>query len=436
MKQPTLIQSLIPIVLLLTLIMVNVFFGSSDTMGGANQLSLLISAFVAGAIAISNKVSWETISRGITSTFSNAVPAILILLMVGVLSGSWMTAGIIPTMIYYGLDVLRPDYFLPATVIITAAISLATGSSWSTIATIGVALIGIGDALGFNPAWSAGAIISGAYFGDKVSPLSDTTNLASTVAKVDLFSHIQFMMRTTVPSIVLTLIAFTVMGFVSDSGSETTATIAQFKGVIDSTYNISLWLLLIPVAVIYLIVKKVPAVPVLMIGSFMAIFAAGFFQQDYLLSLNGGESLSWANYYDILTQSMYGETLPSTGDPSVDDLLSTGGMVGMMNTVWLIITAMIFAGVMEASGMLERVTSIILSRVKSPRAMVTATTGSCVLFNMTTGDQYMSIVIPGKMFHSAYEKRGMDSCLLSRTLEDGATATSVLIPWKDRKSVV
>ncbi len=429
MKQPSLIQSLIPIVLLLALIMSNVLGTNEDTMGGANQLSLLISAFVAGGIAIFNGLKWEQISKGITKTFSNAVPAILILLMVGILSGSWMTAGIIPTMIYYGLEILRPEYFLPATVVITATISVATGSSWSTIATIGVALIGISDALDFSPAWTAGAIISGAYFGDKVSPLSDTTNLAATVSDVDIFDHIRFMMRTTVPSIVITIVAFTIIGLWSDSSAVDSSTVAEFQTVIASTYNISLWLLLIPVAVIVLIIKKVPAVPVLMIGSFMATVAAGVFQQDFLVSLNEGQPLSWQKTYELLTRSMFGATEPQTSSESVSNLLSTGGMMGMMNTVWLIITAMIFGGVMEVGRFLERITTSILKRVRTRSAMVTATTGSCLLFNMTTGDQYMSIVIPGKMFHRAYEKKGYDSCLLSRTLEDSATATSVLIPW-------
>ncbi len=422
--------ALSPIILLLSLIMINVLTLGSDTMGGANQLSLLLSAFVAGAIALSRGVKWNTISAGITHTFSNAVPAILILLMVGVLSGSWMSAGIIPTMIYYGLDVLHADYFLPATVVLTAAISVATGSSWSTVATIGVALIGIGDALGFNPAWTAGAIISGAYFGDKVSPLSDTTNLASTIAKVDLFKHIRYMMGTTVPSIIITLVVFVVLGIVGAADSEQNmSNVEAFRGVISGTYNISLWLLLIPAAVIFLIVKKMPAVPVLMIGSLLATIAAAGFQGEFLQTLTGSQDMGAGEYYKILTRAMYGEVAPTTGNGSIDELLTTGGMMGMIDTVWLIISAMIFAGVMESSGMLERITGAILSRVRSRGAIVSATTGSCVLFNMTTGDQYMAIVIPGKMFYGAYQKQGLDPRLLSRTLEDGATATSVLIPW-------
>ncbi len=427
-RKPTLLQAVIPIVILLTLIILNVL-GGSDTLAGANQLSLLLAAFIAGVIAMYNGVTWESISKAITYTLSTAIPALLILLMVGILSGSWMISGVVPTMIYYGLDILRAEYFLPATVIITAAISVATGSSWSTIATIGVALIGIGNTLGFDPAWSAGAIISGAYFGDKVSPLSDTTNLAASVAEIDLFEHIKFMMRTTVPSIIVTIIAFLIMGLLGGSGTATIESVELFKGAISNAYNVNLALLLIPAIVVYLIVKKVPATPVLMIGSLLGIGVAAFAQPDMIASLNGGEAPTARELYSILTNSMYGATELNTGVAAVDDLLSTGGMAGMINTVWLIISAMIFGGVMEAAQLLERITETILSFVKSRRSMVSATTGSCLLANLTTSDQYISIVIPGKMFDSAYERQGYDKALLSRTLEDSATATSVLIPW-------
>lgn len=428
LKQPSILQSILPIFVLLTLIILNLVSGNDDTMSGANQLSLLLAAFTAGCIALFNGKKWKEIVDGIVSTFSNAVPAILILLMVGILSGAWMSAGIIPSMIYYGLDILRPEYFLPATVIITAVISVATGSSWSTIATIGVALIGIGDALGIDNAWTAGAIISGAYFGDKISPLSDTTNLAATVAEIDIFQHIRFMMHTTVPSIIITIIAFTVMGLMADSSGHSSS-VEEFQTIIYSTYNISAWLLLIPVFVVFLIVKKYPAVPVLMIGSLLGAVAIGLFQHDYLLAMNNYQELTFNDYYRLLTQSMFGAMEPSTGLESADSLLSTGGMMGMMNTVWLIIAAMIFGGIMEAGHFLERITAALLKRIKNRPSMVTTTISGCVLFNTTTGDQYISIIIPGRMFLSAYKKNGYDNALLSRTLEDSATVTSVLIPW-------
>lgn len=428
MKRPTLLQSIIPIVVLLVLIALNVWLDPDNTMEGANQLSLLFAALVAGVVAVATGTSWDEIVNGVTRSFAGAVPATLILLMVGVLSGSWMTSGVIPTMIYYGLDVLSPEIFLPATVLLCVAISLATGSSWSTIATIGVALIAVGNALGINPAWSAGAIISGAYFGDKVSPLSDTTNLAATVAEVPLFTHIRFMMRTTIPSIVLTLIIFVIMGFMIGGGESDMSSIEEYQQAIASTYRISGWFMLIPLIVVVLIVRRMPAVPVLMIGSLLAVVCAAIFQQPLLEQL-AGEPLNWGNSYTVLTHSMYGTTSPQTGVEAVNELLETGGMAGMMNTVWLIISAMIFAGVMDAGRFLETMTEALVRRLRRRAPMVTATTASCLLFNLTTGDQYMSIVVPGKMFHAAYRRQGYDSALLSRTLEDGATVTSVLIPW-------
>lgn len=425
-REPTIIQSLIPILVLLGLIMINVLGTGADTLSGANQLSLLIASTVGVAIATYNGVRWSDTMRGIVHTISASLPALMILLMVGMLSGSWMISGIIPTMIYYGLDILRPEYFLPACVVITAAVSVATGSSWSTIATIGVALIGIGEALDFNPAMTAGAIISGAYFGDKVSPLSDTTNLAAAVTGTDIFVHIRYMMQTTIPSILITILAFIALTFTVETQA-TGDNIAQFQNSIANTYHISIWFLLVPVLVVLMIVRKIAAVPVLMIGSLLATTLAAFFQQDFLSTLT--PELTLSSGYDILTRSMYGQIVPNTGVVDVDNLLTTNGMMGMMNTIWLIITAMIFGGVMEAGHFLERLTNAILSRVSSTRALVSSATGSCLLFNLTAGDQYMSIVIPGKMFIGAFSRKGLQGRLLSRTLEDSATATSVLIPW-------
>lgn len=428
-RQPTILQSVIPILVLLGLIMTTVLGTGADALAGANQLSLLIASAVGVGIAVYNRVRWADIMQGMVHTISASLPAILILLMVGMLSGSWMISGVIPTMIYYGLDILRPDYFLPACVVISAAVSVATGSSWSTIATIGVALIGIGHALGFDMAMTAGAIISGAYFGDKVSPLSDTTNLASAVTGTDLFVHIRYMMQTTVPSILLALAAFTVLTLTAGGGSGAASGVDTFQQTIARTYHISPLLLLIPVLVVFLIVKKIPAVPVLMTGSLLAVLAAAVFQQELLAALTPGGDLTLGSAYEVLTRSLYGETAPQTGDAAVDKLLATGGMAGMLNTVWLIITAMVFGGVMEAGHFLERITDAILSRVRSAGGLVTTATGSCLLFNLTSGDQYMSIVVPGKMFIGAFRRNGLQPRLLSRTLEDGGTATSVLVPW-------
>ncbi len=428
-RQPTLVQSVIPILILLGLIMTTVLGTGADALDGANQLSLLIASAIGAGIAVYNRVRWADIMQGMVHTISASLPAILILLMVGMLSGSWMISGVIPTMIYYGLDILRPDYFLPACVAISAAVSVATGSSWSTIATIGVALIGIGQALGFDLAMTAGAIISGAYFGDKVSPLSDTTNLASAVTGTDLFVHIRYMMQTTVPSILLTLAAFTVLTLTAGSGQTAGTEVDTFQDTIAATYRIHPLLLLIPAAVVFMIVKKIPAVPVLMIGALLAAGAAALFQQELLATLTSDGDLTIKSGYEVLTRSLYGTTAPHTGDPAVDDLLATGGMAGMLNTVWLIITAMVFGGVMEAGRFLERITNAILGRVRSTGGLVTTATGSCLLFNLTSGDQYMSIVVPGKMFIGAFRRNGLQPRLLSRTLEDSGTATSVLVPW-------
>lgn len=429
-RQPSIIQSVFPILVLLGLIMFTVLGTGADALAGANQLSLLVASAVGAAIAVRNRVRWVDIMQGMIHTISASLPAILILLMVGMLSGSWMIGGVIPTMIYYGLEILRPDYFLPACVVIAAAVSVATGSSWSTIATIGVALIGIGQALGFDTAITAGAIISGAYFGDKVSPLSDTTNLASAVTGTDIFVHIRYMMQTTVPSIVLTLAAFGVLTVAAGGAEGTSAEgVENFQRTIAGSYRISLWLLAIPALAVWMIVKKIPAVPVLMIGSLAAVGAAALCQQELLGTLVPNGELTFGTGYEVLTRSLYGTIAPQTGDSTVDDLLTTGGMAGMLNTVWLILTAMVFGGVMEAGRFLERITTAVLSRVRSVGGLVSTATGSCLLFNLTSGDQYMSIVVPGKMFIGAFRRNGLQPQLLSRTLEDGGTATSVLIPW-------
>lgn len=427
-KTPTLVQSFIPIVFLLGLIMVTVVGLGVDPLEGANQLSLILASAVGAAIAVFNRVSWTEIMRGMMHTIISAMPAILILLMVGMLSGGWMISGIIPTMIYYGLEILKPEYFLPACVVITAAISLATGSSWSTVATIGVALAGIGQALGFPIGLTGGAIISGAYFGDKISPLSDTTNLASAVAGTDLFEHIRYLMRTTVPAMLLTLVAFTAITLTVSRG-EAAVGVSDFQQTIADAYIISPWLLLIPLLVVLMILKKIPAVPVLLTGALLGVACAALFQHPMLVSLSGLKELDVRSGYEVLTRSLYGSISPDTGNVAVDDLLSTGGMAGMLNTIWLILTAMIFGGVMEAGKFLERITGAILSRVRSAGGLVTAAGSSCVLFNLTSGDQYMSIVVPGKMFIRSFRENGYPGKLLSRTLEDTGTVTSVLIPW-------
>jgi NhaC family Na+:H+ antiporter len=410
------------------LILCNVLFISDDTLGGANQLSLLLAAAVAVSFALYNKLSWNQLMSGIIKAISTSFPAIMILLMVGALSGAWMLSGIIPTMIYWGLEILRPAYFLPACVVICCAVSLATGSSWSTVATIGVALIGIGSAMGINEAYSAGAIISGAYFGDKISPLSDTTNLASAVTKTDLFVHIKYMLQTTIPSITLTIIGFIFITVFTKSTEASLETARQFQSSISQIYNINLALLLVVVLVVYLIVKKIPPVLVLFIGAIFGIIAALIFQYDYITALCGG-TITLSSGYEISMRALFGSIIPKTGNPEINELLTTRGMGGMVNTIWLIITAMIFGGVMEAGRFLERITQAVLSKAKTAQSLVTSVTGTCILFNATTADQYVAIMVPGNMYEEAFQKAGLESRLLSRTLEDSGTVTSVLIPW-------
>jgi len=410
------------------LIFCNVIILSDDTLGGANQLSLLVAAAVGASFALYNKVSWDKLMGGVIKAITTSFPAIMILLMVGALSGAWMLSGIIPTMIYWGLEILRPTYFLPACVVITAAVSLATGSSWSTCATVGVALIGIGSAMGINEAYSAGAIISGAYFGDKISPLSDTTNLAAAVAKTDIFVHVKYMLQTTIPSLTLAIIGFIVLTFFIQNSGTSLENVSQIQHTINEMYNVNMALLLVVVLVIFLIVKKMPPVSVLFIGALLGIFTALIFQRNYLTELCGG-TLNLSNLYGVCTRALFGKILPQTGIPEINDLLATRGMAGMLNTIWLIITAMIFGGIMDAGRFLERITQAILSITKTPQTLVSSVTGTCILFNATTADQYVSIVVPGNMFENAFQKAGLEGRLLSRTLEDSATVTSVLIPW-------
>ncbi|MEG1635739.1 MAG: Na+/H+ antiporter NhaC family protein, partial [Rikenellaceae bacterium] len=427
-KSPTLFQALLPILVLMGLIALNVFVSPDDTLGGANQLSLILASAVGMSIALYNGVAWQHILDRVVHTVSSAASSLLILFIIGMLSGTWMLSGVVPTMIYYGLDIINPSFFLPAAIILSSIISVTIGSSWSTVATIGVALLGIGRALGFDDGVIAGAIISGAYFGDKVSPLSDTTNLASAIAKVPIFTHIKYMMQTTIPSFLVALALFIL---ISLFGSTKTLGASQneMQSVIDSYYNISPFLLLVPLTVVWMIAKRYPTVIVLLIGGLLGAVAALVAQPQIVVKLAGETSLTFEGAYTVITRAMYGTTTAQTGNSAVDSLLTTGGMAGMLNTVWLILSAMIFGGVLEAGHLLEKIVSTVSRKVKSPGMAVTTTSGACVLFNLTTGDQYMAIVVPGKMFAKLFTRLKLRPELLSRTLEDSGTVTSVLIPW-------
>ncbi len=427
-KKPTLFLSLIPLGFLIILLGTNVYLFGDDTLSGSNQIALILSAAVAGVIAIYLGYDWLEIQKGIVKSISSAMSAIIILFMIGALSGTWLLSGVVPAMIYYGLQILNPTIFLFAACVVAAIVSLATGSSWSTIATVGVALLGIGKALGMGEGVIAGAIISGAYFGDKMSPLSDTTNLAPAMAGTDLFTHIRYMIFTTGPSILISLVIFLVWGFTFDS-SVSNDEIPHILTAIDGAFNINPFLFLVPVVVIYMIVKKIPALPALLAGTLMGALFAVIFQPQIFDGISGISNDPLKSGYIAVMKAMYTNISITTENTLVNDLLSTGGMAGMLNTIWLILTAMIFGGVMESAHMLQRIASAIIRLAHSTGSLIATTAATSVFFNVTASDQYLAIVVPGRMFRSTYKDRGLKPEVLSRTLEDSGTVTSVLVPW-------
>jgi len=427
-RKPTLVEALIPITFLIVLLSINVTVFGDAALDGSNQIVLILSGAVAGIIAIRLGITWKTLQKGILKSINSAMSSILILLLIGALAGSWMISGVVPAMIFYGLKILNPTILLFAACIISALVSLATGSSWTTIATVGLALIGIGKALGVGEGIIAGAIISGAYFGDKMSPLSDTTNLAPAMAGTDLFTHIRYMTITTVPSIIITLIIFLFIGF-NYGSSEKIQDVEPILAAITDSFKINLWLFIVPALVIFMIVKKIPAIPALLAGSLLGILFAFIFQPHIFHEISGIDDNPVLSTYVGGMKALYTEVSVVTGHSVVDELLTTGGMAGMMGTIWLILSAMIFGGIMDASGMLKRITEVIISVVNSTGSLITSTAASCVFFNVTASDQYLAIVVPGKMFEKIYKDRGLAPQNLSRTLEDSGTVTSVLIPW-------
>ena len=419
--------ALLPILILISLLAYNVYLYGDDSLGGANQLALLFAAATATIVGIKFGAQWKKILDGISKSISSTTPSIIILLLIGALAGTWLLSGIVPAMIYYGLQILSPEIFLFATAIITAIVSLATGSSWSTIATIGIALLGIGQALGLPVGLIGGAIISGAYFGDKMSPLSDTTNLAPAMAGTDLFTHIRYMMYTTIPSFVLTLIIFLVIGFTYTTSG--TQDINELLLAISNSFNVSGWLFLVPVLVIALIIKKTPAIPALLAGTILGGIFAVIFQPEVILSVASASELNISSAYMAIINAMGSDITITTENEMINNLLSTSGMAGMLNTIWLIICAMIFGGAMEATGLLKRVAEPIIEYADSTGSLIATTAGTCIFFNITASDQYLSIVVPGRMFADTYKEKGLAPENLSRTLEDSGTVTSVLIPW-------
>jgi len=427
-KEPGLLAALLPIICLVGLLALNVIYYGDMATAGANQIALIISAAIAALVGIYLGFPFKQLLLGAVNSITASMSAILILLLIGALAGTWMISGIVPAMIYYGLQVLNPTIFLVATVIVCCVVSLATGSSWSTVATVGIALLGIGKALNIHEGIIAGAIISGAYFGDKISPMSDTTNLAPAMAGTDLFTHIRYMMYTTVPSIVIALIIFLIIGFSADNTFSAQDT-RDLSNAISAKFNINPFLFLVPAVVIWMIIKKVHALPALLIGALLGGIFAFIFQPHIIKEVSGGTGNYVQQSYMALMNAMSGEVKMATENAIAADLLKSRGMAGMLNTIWLIVAALSFGGIMEEAGLLRRITKPLVRKAKSPGDLVTTTAASCAFINVTASDQYLSIVVPGKMYANAYRERLLAPQNLSRTLEDSGTVTSVLVPW-------
>ncbi|WP_075555648.1 Na+/H+ antiporter NhaC [Parabacteroides timonensis] len=427
-KIPSPLLSLVPILVLVALLFVTIRTFGSDALSGGSQVVLLTATAVCCLIAMGySKVRWKSIELAMINNITGVATALIILLIIGALSGSWMISGVVPTLIYYGMQIIHPSFFLASTCVICAVVSVMTGSSWTTIATIGIALLGIGLAQGFDAGWIAGAIISGAYFGDKISPLSDTTVLAASVTDTPLFKHIKYMMITTVPSMLITLVIFTVAGFTHEATASDQ--IAMYSTSLKETFNISFWLLIVPIVTGILIAKRVPSIITLFISATLAGVFALIFQPHLLQEISGLPVENIQSQFKGLLMTFYGSTQVQTGNADLNDLVSTRGMSGMMNTIWLIICAMCFGGAMTASGMLGSITSVFIRFMKRTVGLVASTVVSGLFLNICTADQYISIILTGNMFKDIYQKKGYESRLLSRTTEDAVTVTSVLIPW-------
>ena len=443
-NEPSLAVSLIPIVVLMGLLIANIIIYGDAGLDGSNQLALLLAGTLAAFIGIVvYKLDYKSIENQIVKSIGVALQASIILLIVGALIGMWIISGIVPTMIYYGLMLINPTIFLPVSCVVCAIVALATGSSWSTTGTVGIALIGIGQTLGIPMGMVAGAIISGAYFGDKMSPLSDTTNLAPAMAGTDVFTHIRHMMFTTGPAISLAIIGFTILGAFYGQGSVNQENINSVLSVIENNFNIGIYLFIVPLAVLFMVYKRVPALPALLIGTLLGGIFAIFFQADLITSLIKNNLIAreipitelarsgvfqTETYRTILTTAYSGFVI-ETDNELINKLFNRGGMAGMLKTVWLILMAMVFGGAMEGTGMLQKIAGSILKLVRGTGSLIGATLSSCIFMNMTACDQYLAIVVPGRMYKNAYEEYGLKPKNLSRALEDSGTVTSVLVPW-------
>ena len=424
-KIPSPKVAFIPILIMVVALYFTISTFGSDSLNGANQIVLLMTSAICTFIGMTfYKIPWADFENGIVRNIQGVASALIILLIIGALSGAWMISGVVPTLIDYGMMIIHPKFFLASACLISIIVSVMTGSSWTTIATIGIALMGIGQAQGYSEGWIAGAIISGAYFGDKISPLSDTTVLASSVTKTPLFRHIRYMMITTVPSIVITFIIFIVAGLSGEVSEQ--SQIAEISATLNTRFNITPWLLVVPAVTGILIAKRVPSIVTLFISTLLAAVAAIVFQPETLAELAGRSQNTI--YEAVMTMLSTGTNLES-GNAMVNDLIATRGMSGMLNTIWLILCAMCFGGAMTASGMLGSITAMFGRLMKNTFSMVGSTVCSGLFLNLATADQYISIILTGDMFRKTYEAKGYESCVLSRTVEDSVTVTSVLVPW-------
>lgn len=426
-KELSILEALIPVLALVLMLAFNVYVFGDDALSGSNQFVLLLGGAVAAIVGFKNKVSYEYMIEEIAENIKSTAGAILILLMVGALAGTWLISGIIPSMIYYGLQVLNPTIFLTACLIICAVISVATGSSWTTAATVGIALIGIGEALGISLGMTAGAILSGAYFGDKMSPMSDTTNLAPAMAGTDLFTHIRYMTYTTVPTFVVTLLVFIILGFTQTATGE--ANTQTMITDINKAFNITPILFLVPLIVLILIIKKTSPLVALLIGTLLGGVFALIFQPQVVAQIVGVEKLDFISAYKGVMQAITVKTSVATENEVLKDLFTSGGMEKMLGTIWLILCAMVFGGIMDAIGALAKISSFLLNLFTSVFGLFASTVATCIGLNITASDQYLALVVPGKMYAKAYKDAGLAPENLSRALEDSATVTSVLIPW-------
>jgi len=427
-RDPSLKVALIPIAFLISMLSFNVYIFSDDSSYGPNQIALLVAAMISAGIGVFHlKQNYKKLEKQAFDSISVALPAIFILLVVGALIGVWILNGVVPAMIYYGIKLINPTIFLPVTLVICSIVSLATGSSWSTVGTVGIALIGIGNTLGIPEGMVAGAIVSGSYFGDKMSPLSDTTNLAPAMAGSNLFDHIHHMFYTAGPAVIISFFAFLGIGLFYVGDKIDQEQIAATTTLLESTFNITPWLFSLPLIVFIMVYKKIPALPALLVGTVIGTLYVGIFQGELISKMM--DEFSLKGYYELVVKTLFGGFKSDTGNKVVDSLLSRGGMSSMLNTVWLILMAMVFGGIMEATGMLGAIAKAVLKMVRGLGSLVAATVGSGVFLNLTTSDQYIAIVVSGRMFKQAYDDYGLKPKNLSRVVEDSATVTSVLVPW-------